>query len=162
MIIPKNYFFQNIKIKLNSNAWMTLKVLSGDFPGLNSLKSFISSKNLLILKDWSSLAPKWPIPVPFNGMVHQKSNFYWYLILFRLEAVEASRCHFFKNWLMKHKCPTLLKPLATVIQQNYWSFYPSEPFTFTRYTMRHPVYHDSSEFFLMHELLNLWKKVSYT
>ena len=25
--------------------------------------------------DWSSLAPKWPIPVPFCGMDHQKSNF---------------------------------------------------------------------------------------
>ena len=24
---------------------------------------------------WSSLAPKWPIPVPFCGMDHQKSNF---------------------------------------------------------------------------------------
>jgi hypothetical protein len=24
---------------------------------------------------WSSLAPKWPIPVPFSGMDHQKSNF---------------------------------------------------------------------------------------
>ena len=47
---------------------------------------------------------------------------------------------FFENWLMKHKCPTLLKPLATVIRQNYRSFYPSESFTFTRYTMRHPVY----------------------
>ena len=88
---------------------------------------------------WSSLAPKWPIPVPFYGMVHQKSNFHWYMILFLLEAVEASRCNFFENWLMKHKCPTLLKPLATVIQQNYWSFYPSEPFTFTRHAMRHPV-----------------------
>ena len=40
---------------------------------------------------------------------------------------------------MKHKCPILLNPLCTIISLNFWSFYPSEPFTFTRYDMRHPV-----------------------
>ena len=68
------------------------EVLSSDFPGLrnlsrlidlnslcnltglNSLNSPISSKNYLILMVWSSLAPKWPILVPFCGMDHQKSN----------------------------------------------------------------------------------------
>ena len=87
----------------------------------------------------SSLAPKWPILVHFCGMDHQKSFFLLILGPFLLEAVEASQCYFFENWFIKLKCPTLLKPLATVIQQNYWSFYPSEPFTFTRYAMRHPV-----------------------
>ena len=46
-----------------------------DLNGLNDLDSLISLKNLLILMVWSSLAPKWPIPVPFCGMDHQKSNF---------------------------------------------------------------------------------------
>ena len=64
---------------------------------------------------------------------------YWILAPFLLEAVEASQCYFLENWFIKLKCPTLLKPLATIIQQNYWSLYTSEPFTFTRYTMRHPV-----------------------
>ena len=41
--------------------------------------------------------------------------FHYYLILFLLEAVEASRYHFFENWLMKLKCPNLLKPLDTII-----------------------------------------------
>ena len=80
MILPQKRFFQNIKIKLNSNAWMT-EVLSSDFPdlknlcSLNDLNSLISSKNLLIIMVWSSLAPKWPIQVPFCGMDHQKSHF---------------------------------------------------------------------------------------
>ena len=55
----------------------SLNDLSGlnSLNGLNDLDSLISSKKLLILMVWSSLAPKWPIPVPFCGMDHQKSNF---------------------------------------------------------------------------------------
>ena len=48
-----------------------------------------------------SLAPKWPILAPFCGMDHQNSISYWYMIPFLSEAVEASRCHFFKNRLKK-------------------------------------------------------------
>ena len=65
------------------------EVLSSDFPSLktsatsdlsglnsfNDLDSLVSLKDLLILMLWSSLAPKLPIPVPFCGMDHQKSNF---------------------------------------------------------------------------------------
>ena len=40
---------------------------------------------------------------------------------------------------MKLKCPNLLKPLDTIIQENYQPFYPSEPFRITRFQMRHPV-----------------------
>ena len=58
---------------------------------------------------------------------------------FLSEAAEASQCYFFGNWLMKLKCPILLKPLDTMIQENYWPFYPSEPLRITRFTMRHPV-----------------------
>ena len=73
-------------------------------------------------------------------MDHQKSNFSLILALFLSEAVEASRCHFFENWWMKLKCPLLLKPLATIVQENSQSFYPSEPFRIIHFTMRHPVY----------------------
>ena len=62
-----------------------------------------------------------------------------FLAPFLSEAVEASGCYFFQNWLMKLKCPNLLKPLDTIIQENYQPFYPSEPFRFTRFNMRHPV-----------------------
>ena len=43
--------------------------------GLNSLYSPISSKIFLILMIRSSLAPKWPIRVPFCVRNNQKSNF---------------------------------------------------------------------------------------
>ena len=59
---------------------------------------------------------------------------------FLSEAVEASIFYFLKNWRMKLKCPILLKPLDTIIQENYQPFYPSEPFRITRFKMRHPVF----------------------
>ena len=65
--------------------------------------------------------------------------FHWYLTLFLSEAVEASRCNFFENWLKKHKIYYLLKPLGTINQYNYWSFYPSELIYFALFVMRHLV-----------------------
>ena len=55
----------------------SLNDLSGlnSLNGLNDLDSLISSKTLLILMVWSSLAPKWPLPIPFCGIDRQKSNF---------------------------------------------------------------------------------------
>ena len=87
----------------------------------------------------SSLAPKLSKLVPFCGINHQKSIFQWYLIPLLSEAVEASWYSFFKDRLKKLKCPHLLNKLGTLIQENYWSFYPSEPFTLARFNMRHPV-----------------------
>ena len=130
------------------------EVLSSDFPDLRASAASVTStasmalvasvtftaiKKILILIVGSSLAPKWPIQVPFCRMYHQKSTFSLILAPFLSEAAEASQCYFFENWLMKLKCPILLKPLDTMIQENYWSFYPSEPFRITRFTMRHPV-----------------------
>ena len=66
------------------------------------------------------------------------------LITFLLEAVEASLCYFFKNWLMKHKSPNLLKPLGTIIHQNSQFYYPSEPFSFHHFNVRHPVQRQST------------------
>ena len=66
----------------------------------------------------SSLAPKWPILVLFCGIDHQKSNFSLISAPFLSGAVEASGCYFFENWLMKLKCPLLLKQLGTIIQKN--------------------------------------------
>jgi hypothetical protein len=61
------------------------------------------------------------------------------LALFLPEAVEANQCYFFENWFKKLKCPHLLKPVGTIFQQKFWSFYTSEPFTLARFNMRHPV-----------------------
>ena len=62
-------------VSINSSASMT------------SVASMTSTKHLLILMFGSSLAPKWPIPVPFCGMNHQNSNFFtdiWYPFFRRL------------------------------------------------------------------------------
>ena len=77
--------------------------------GLNSLYSHISSKNFLVLmvlssldqnyKHWSFFV-EWIIKIPIFTNI-------WYLFL--LEAVEARLCYFFKNFLMKLKCPNLRK-----------------------------------------------------
>ena len=41
-----------------------------------------------------------------------------FLAPFLSEAVQANQCDFFEKWLMKLKCPNLLKPLGTIIQKN--------------------------------------------
>ena len=41
---------------------------------------------------------------------------------------------------MKLKYPHLPKTLGTIIQENYWSFYPSEPFRMLHFEMRYPVH----------------------
>ena len=89
-------------------SWFCQIDLSGlcSLTGLNSLYIHIFSKNFLV---WSSLAPKWPILVISCRIDHKKSNFLlicmWYFFL--SEAVEASPCYFFENWLMQLKCPNL-------------------------------------------------------
>ena len=55
------------------------------------------------------------------------------------EAVEASLGYFLNIWLMKHKCQNLLKPLGTMICQNSQFYYPSDPFSFHHFNVRHPV-----------------------
>ena len=97
----QNKCFKSLDYCFQEPGW-----LSSDFPGLtnlcnlidlsglcsltglNSLYSHISSKNILVLMVWSSLAPKLPILVIFCRMDHQKSNFlliygtslYWRLL----------------------------------------------------------------------------------
>ena len=78
----------------------------------------------------SFVAPKWPIMVPFCGMD---------LTPFLLEAVEASRCYFLENWLMKHKWATLVIMQSEIQHQKSQYFYPSEPFILDHSDMRHPV-----------------------
>ena len=56
---------------------------------------------------YQSLFVEWIIKSPV---------FHLYLIHFLPEAVEASRCHFFKNWSLKLKFPIPLNPLWTIIQ----------------------------------------------
>ena len=84
-----------------------------------------------------------------------------FLAPFLSAAVEASIFYSFKNWLMKLKCPNLLKALHTIIQENYQPFYPSKPFRITRFQMRQPVDSPSQllpscVFFLSHKIQYLF------
>ena len=56
-----------------------------------------------------------------------------FLATFLFEAVKASIFYFFLNWLIKLKCPNLLNTLGTMIQDDYQSFYLSEPVTLARF-----------------------------
>ena len=56
---------------------------------------------------------------------------------------------------MKLKCPILLKPLDTIIQENYHASYPSEPFRITRFKMRHPV----EKVWNIEKIWNIQKKI---
>ena len=86
---------------------------------------------------WSSLTSKWPIPVPFCGMNHQKSSFLLISDTFSVRGCWGQlMSFFFQNWLMKHKSAILLKPLGTIIKENYWSFYPWEPFRIIPFNMK--------------------------
>ena len=65
-------------------------------------------------------------------------------------TAEASLCQFFENWWMKLKCQNLPKPLGTIIQQNYWSLYLSEPFSFVHFNMIHAVVHSLTVAWICH------------
>ena len=96
----------------------------------------------------SFLAPQWPILVPYCGMDIRKSHFSLIFGTFSVGGCWGQPKLFFQNCLMKLKCPNL-KPLDTIIQENYQSFYPSKPFRITRFKMRHPV---------LWEGHNIWRK----
>ena len=106
MILPKKTFFQNIKIKLNSNAWMTLKSSVVIFRALKtSAASFTSatSTTSLALTASTGLFPQktswsWWIDHQrhqndqnqsfFVDWISKNTNFQWYLVPLLLEDVE--------------------------------------------------------------------------
>ena len=51
--------------------------------------------------------------IVFTGRI---MKYHGILAPFLSEAVEASQCNFFENWLIKHKFPNLLKQLGSMIQ----------------------------------------------
>ena len=61
------------------------------------------------------------------------------MAFFLSEAVEASLCYFFENWMMKVKYPKLriIQIPSNTILQAY--FYLSDPNYFWRFNMRYPV-----------------------
>ena len=152
----KKKFLQNIKIKLNSRIWMTLKSSVVIIQSLSaaSITSTASTTSLTSMTSTASFHEKfywswwldhhpwqpndqyrplfveWIINIPF---------LHWYMISFLLKAVEASVAYvtFFKtNWRTSN-VQTSWSPRHPV--KKYWSFYPSELFSFDHFTLIHPV-----------------------
>ena len=104
------------------------EVLSSDFSGPRtsaaSLSSSASATSLAstaskalfhqktscskwLVHPWHQNVQYWPL---FVKWLIKNPIFYWYLILFLIEAVEASRCYFFEKWLWYPKIPYLSIP----------------------------------------------------
>ena len=153
MILTQNICFQKTKIKLNSGTWMIFQSSVVIFQALEPLQPqwhlqpqqpqwpqwprqphFV--KKITYPDDWIIPSSQTKKQALFVEWIIKNPSFY--LIPFLSEAVGASPCYFFRNLLIKLKCPNLLKPLTTIIKQNCWFFYPSEPFSFVhfnRYTL---------------------------
>ena len=155
---PQKTFFQNVKIKLNSNAWMTLKSSVLIFQALKPLqpqwpqwpqqpqwpqwprqphfiKNFTDPDGLIIPSTQMTTTN------PFLWNRSSKIKFFtniWYSFCRRL--LRPADVIFLKTgWWNTN--PHLLKPLGTINQKNYWSFYPSELIYFALFNVRHPVVH---------------------
>ena len=104
------------------------------YSGLNSLRQ----KKCYLLKEFPGFDKLTYVPIlaPFCGINQEKSKF---SLTSGIISFEARIWNFLKKWLVKLKCPDFLKPIGTLIQENYWPFYPSEPFRIPRFNMRHPV-----------------------
>ena len=108
--------------------------LNSDFPGLRtstvSMTSTASMTSVASMTSTASIHQKfhwsWWLDHPrhpndqyqslFVEWIIKSPVFHWYLIHFLPEAVEASRCYFFKNWSLKLKFPKPLNLLWTIIQ----------------------------------------------
>ena len=150
---PKMLFIKH-QNKVNFKKMDAFEVLSSDFPGLKtsaaSLASAASAASLALTAlfhhttscswcldhPWHQNDQYWSL---FVEWIIKNTLFHWYMIPLLSEAVEASWYNFFENCLMKLKCPNLLNPLGTIIQENYQTFYPPEAFTLDHSVMRHPV-----------------------
>ena len=129
----KTFFFQNIKVKPNSWTWMTLNSSVVIFQTVEPqrpqwplqpqqprwlqwprqphfIKIFIQPDG------WIIFSTQMTNTSPFFEWIVENPIFNCYLIPFLSEAVEASLCYFFENWLMKLKFPNIPNPLGIIIQ----------------------------------------------
>ena len=174
MILPKKFFFQNIKIKLNSIPWMTLKSSVVIFQALELLQAHWPhrplqphwplqpqkphfTKNFLILMVGSSLAPKWPILAPFCGMDHQKSNFSLISDTLSVRGCWGQPMSFFWKLVDETQISKPLEATRHHKSKKYWSFYLSEPFSFDHFTLIHPVFCHTSYMLIKFQKRKCWK-----
>ena len=141
---------------LNSRTWMTLQSSKVIFQALEtsaaSLTSVTSATSLASTASTALFSQNTSWSWLFDHPCHQNDqhrslvvewilknpNFHWYLVPFLLEAVEASLCYFFENWLTKLKCP-ILRNIQILSSQPKGCFQlASEVFTFNQIQV-HPV-----------------------
>ena len=114
-----------------TTLYASCMLLSSDCLGLRNLYSLIDLSDLCNLAGLNSLYSlffqKTSWSWLFDHPCHQNDQhrslvvdwilknpiFHWYLVPFLSEAVEASLCYFFENWLMKIKCPNLRNKLIS-------------------------------------------------
>ena len=148
----QNFFFSKHPKKLNLLAWMTLKSSVVIFQALEALQP-----------QWSQQPqqprwPQWPWKPHFIKKITDPDG----LIIPGTKMTNtccflkngSSKIQFFTNiWQpfclrllrlflkLVHKTQMVKPPKPTnhLDSRKNWSFYPSEPFTLDRYTMRHPV-----------------------
>ena len=112
-----------------------------DFNSLNDLDSLFDLKNAKKqgFRYWVVFLVSATLTVSFCGIDHWKSNFsinIWHSLFQRLWRPVFDT--YLKSKGQKSKSLLLNIPLKEN-QQNHWSFYPFEPFTFGHFNMRHPV-----------------------
>ena len=139
VILPEILFFQNIKIKVKSRTWMTLK---------SSLMIFQALEPLQPQQPHRPLQPQWPqqplkpyfikkVPdldnwiVPGTKMTNtgpflwngsSKIQFLLISATFPSEAVEASQCYFFEKLVDETQISKPLEATGNHIQKNHQSF----------------------------------------
>ena len=150
MIQPPKKVFQNIKMKMNSRTWMTLKSSVGIFQALKLLhphcphrplqphwplqpqKPYFTKKtswSWWLDYPWHQNDQCWPL---FLEWIIKNPIFHWYLILFLSEAVGASWCHF--SEMSNPPEPTMHHHQIKLL-----ILLPPETFTLDHSQMRHPV-----------------------
>ena len=152
----KSIFFQNIKIKLNSRTWMTLKSSVVIFQTLEPLQPQWP------LQPQQPPWPQWPLQPHFIKNITDCDG--WIIPGTKMTNTgpfllnESSKIQFFTDistisvggcwgqpmllfWKMIDETQISKPPEATIHHdsRNYGPFYPSEPFTFAHFNMRHPV-----------------------
>ena len=150
------FFFSKHQNKAEFKNRDDSEVLRSDFPGLRtfatSMTSTASTTSVASMTSTASFHQKLystrSLDHPqhtndqhnsfFVELIIKNPIFHQYLIPFLSKAAEASLCHFLKKWLMKLKYPPLPKTLGTIVHENNWFFYPSEPLRISHFEMRYP------------------------
>ena len=86
-----------------------------------------------------TIQPSWPGSFLVKSWIIKNPNFYWFLIHFLLEAVEASQCYFFENQVCLSKIYNLRIPKLLSNKTLLAYFYLSDPIHNVQFNVRYPV-----------------------